>query len=246
MPDDVRESATGLGYGPGRLLFGIELPLALPVIMAGLRVATVSTVALVTVGSLVAYGGLGNLIKDGVSTNFRAELLTAAVLCVVLAVLLDLILVGGPEAADAVDPGGHDVTVFGDTWSYLSDGANWSGNAGHAAPARPAAAAHGDRAGRRRADRPAGRAVAGPPRPGRLPRHQHLQRRPRGADLRAARHPGDPDCPGTAELRTLRPGRPGDADRADPVRAAADHHQRLRRRPRGRPRTSRSPRAAWG
>lgn len=93
VPDDVRESATGLGYGRGRLLFRVELPLALPVIVAGLRVATVSTVALTTVGSLVAYGGLGNLIRDGVSTNFRAELLTAAVLCVVLAVLLDVVLV---------------------------------------------------------------------------------------------------------------------------------------------------------
>jgi len=93
VPDEVRESATGLGYGRSRLLYLIELPLALPVIMAGLRVATVSTVALTTVGSLVAYGGLGNLIRDGVSTNFRAELLTAAVLCVVLAVLLDVLLV---------------------------------------------------------------------------------------------------------------------------------------------------------
>jgi len=93
VPDEVRESATGLGYGATRLLYGIELPLALPVIMAGLRVATVSTVALTTVGSLVAYGGLGNLIKDGVSTNFRAELLSAAVLCVVLAILLDVLLV---------------------------------------------------------------------------------------------------------------------------------------------------------
>ena len=93
VPDDVREAATGLGYGAGRLLLKVELPLALPVIMAGLRVATVSTVALTTVGSLVAYGGLGNLIKDGVSTNFRAELLTAAVLCVLLAVLLDVLLV---------------------------------------------------------------------------------------------------------------------------------------------------------
>jgi osmoprotectant transport system permease protein len=93
VPDDVRESATGLGYGPGGLLMRIELPLALPVLMAGLRVATVSTVALTTVGSLVAYGGLGNLIKDGVLTNFRAELFTASVLCVVLAVLLDLLLV---------------------------------------------------------------------------------------------------------------------------------------------------------
>ncbi|MEO5854104.1 MAG: ABC transporter permease [Nocardioides sp.] len=93
VPDEVRECATGLGYGRSRLLYLVELRLALPVIMAGLRVATVSTVALTTVGSLVAYGGLGNLIKDGVSTNFRAELLTAAVLCVVLAVLLDVLLV---------------------------------------------------------------------------------------------------------------------------------------------------------
>jgi len=93
VPDDVRESAIGLGYGQGALLMRIELPLALPVLMAGLRVATVSTVALTTVGSLVAYGGLGNLIKDGVLTYFRAELFTASVLCVVLAVLLDILLV---------------------------------------------------------------------------------------------------------------------------------------------------------
>ena len=93
VPADVRESATGLGYGATRLLFRVELPLALPVIMAGLRVATVSTVALTTVGSLVAYGGLGNLIKDGVNTNFRAELFTAAVLCVVLAIVLDVLIV---------------------------------------------------------------------------------------------------------------------------------------------------------
>lgn len=93
VPDEVRESATGLGYGATRLLVKVELPLALPVIMAGLRVATVSTVALTTVGSLVAYGGLGNLIKDGVSNNFRAELFTAAVLCVVLAILLDVLIV---------------------------------------------------------------------------------------------------------------------------------------------------------
>lgn len=93
VPEEVRESATGLGYGAGRLLIRVELPLALPVIMAGLRVATVSTVALTTVGSLVAYGGLGNLIKDGVNTNFRAELLAAAVLCVVLAVVLDVLIV---------------------------------------------------------------------------------------------------------------------------------------------------------
>lgn len=93
VPEDVRESAVGLGYGATRLLVLVELPLALPVIMAGLRVATVSTVALTTVGSLVSYGGLGNLIKDGVSTNFRAELMSAAILCVLIAVLLDVLIV---------------------------------------------------------------------------------------------------------------------------------------------------------
>lgn len=93
VPPEVRDAAKGLGYGAGRRLLRIELPLALPVILAGLRVATVSTVALTTVGTLVAYGGLGNLISDGVTNNFRAELFTAAVLCVVLAVVLDLVLV---------------------------------------------------------------------------------------------------------------------------------------------------------
>ncbi|WP_435742737.1 ABC transporter permease [Nocardioides sp. SYSU DS0663] len=93
VPEDVRESATGLGYGPTRLLLRIELPLALPVFMAGLRVAAVSTVALTTVGVLVSYGGLGNLIQHGVARNFRAELLTASVLCVLLALVLDVVIV---------------------------------------------------------------------------------------------------------------------------------------------------------
>jgi osmoprotectant transport system permease protein len=107
VPDEVVESATGLGYGAGRLLVRVELPLALPVIMAGLRVATVSTVALTTIGSLVAYGGLGNLIKDGVSTNFRAELLTASVLCVLLAIVLDALIVLGQRALTPWTRGVH-------------------------------------------------------------------------------------------------------------------------------------------
>ena len=93
VPGEVVESAVGNGYGTTRLLFGVQFPLALPVIMASLRVATVSTVALTTVGTIVAYGGLGNLLSDGFQSNFKAEILTASVLCVVLAVALDLILV---------------------------------------------------------------------------------------------------------------------------------------------------------
>ncbi len=94
VPGEVVESARGVGYSDVKLLTRVELPLALPVIMAGLRVATVSTVALVTVGSIVSYGGLGNLMLRAVNTQFKAQILAASVLCVVLAVALDLLLVG--------------------------------------------------------------------------------------------------------------------------------------------------------
>lgn len=94
VPADVRESALGMGYGPRRLLWRVEVPLALPTIMAGLRVATVSAVALTTVGAILDYGGLGDLLVDGTRTDFRAQVLATSVLCVLLAVALDLLLVG--------------------------------------------------------------------------------------------------------------------------------------------------------
>ena len=93
VPDEVVESARGVGYSDTRLLTRVELPLALPVIMAGLRVATVSTVALVTIGSIVSYGGLGNLLLRAVGNQFKAQIFAASLLCVVLAVALDLVLV---------------------------------------------------------------------------------------------------------------------------------------------------------
>jgi osmoprotectant transport system permease protein len=93
VPEEVVESARGVGYSNTRLLTRVELPLALPVIMAGLRVATVSTVALVTVGSIVSYGGLGNLLLRAVGNQFKAQIFAASLLCVVLAVVLDLVLV---------------------------------------------------------------------------------------------------------------------------------------------------------
>lgn len=93
VPEAVRESARGVGYSDLRLLLRVEVPLALPVIMAGLRVATVSTVALATIGSIVSYGGLGNLLLLAVGNQFKAQIFAASVLCVGLAVLLDLLLV---------------------------------------------------------------------------------------------------------------------------------------------------------
>ena len=98
VPADVVESAVGTGYGPASLLLRVQLPLALPTILAGLRVATVSTVALVTVGSILGNGGLGDLIYAGLRTRFQAEVLTATVLVVLLAVLADLLLVGVQRA----------------------------------------------------------------------------------------------------------------------------------------------------
>ena len=87
------ESARGVGYSNMRLLTRVELPLALPVIMAGLRVATVSTVALATIGSIVSYGGLGNLLLRAVGNQFKAQIFAASLLCVLLAVALDVLLV---------------------------------------------------------------------------------------------------------------------------------------------------------
>lgn len=94
VPAEVRESALGMGYAARRLLWRVEVPLALPAIMAGLRVATVSAVALTTVGSILDYGGLGDLLVDGTRTNFKAQVLATSVLCVLLAITLDLLLVG--------------------------------------------------------------------------------------------------------------------------------------------------------
>ena len=93
VPGEVKESASGLGYGAGRLLMKVELPLAMPVILAGLRVATVSTVALTTVGTILDAGGLGDLLSEGVATDFKAQIFAASVLCVLLAVVLDVVIV---------------------------------------------------------------------------------------------------------------------------------------------------------
>ncbi len=94
VPAEVVEAARGMGYSRSRLLTRVELPLALPIIMAGLRVAAVSTVALATIGAIVSYGGLGNLLLQAVGNQFKAQIFAASLLCVLLAVALDLLLVG--------------------------------------------------------------------------------------------------------------------------------------------------------
>ena len=93
VPGDVKEAASAMGYGRWGRLLRVELPLALPSMITGVRLATVSTVALVTVGVLIGRGGFGQLIIDGLRNNFyKAEISTGAILCVALALVLDVVL----------------------------------------------------------------------------------------------------------------------------------------------------------
>jgi osmoprotectant transport system permease protein len=94
VPPDVREAARGMGYGTGRLFLQVELPLALPAFLTGLRIATVSTVALVTVGVIVGQGGLGQLIiVNGFGANYyRPPIVFGTLACVVLALVADQVL----------------------------------------------------------------------------------------------------------------------------------------------------------
>src|ERR1700754_2532556 len=94
VPSEAQDAANGMGYGRFGRLLRVDLPLALPGILTGLRLATVSTVALVTVGAIVgSHGALGGLILRGFRNNFyKAQIATASILCVALAVVLDLLL----------------------------------------------------------------------------------------------------------------------------------------------------------
>jgi osmoprotectant transport system permease protein len=93
VPPDVVDAARGMGYGARRLLWRVELPLALPAILAGVRLAVVSTVGLVTIGALVGHGGFGTLIVGGFVDNFyHAQIMTATLLTVALAIVLEGLL----------------------------------------------------------------------------------------------------------------------------------------------------------
>jgi osmoprotectant transport system permease protein len=89
---EVRLAATAMGYRPLRRLLSVELPAAVPVVMAGLRVATVSSISLVTVGALIGIGGLGQLFTAGENTNFQTEILVGIVLVLFWALVFDVLL----------------------------------------------------------------------------------------------------------------------------------------------------------
>jgi osmoprotectant transport system permease protein len=94
VPEDVRESARGMGLTPLQTLLRIDLPLAAPAIVAGLRIATVSTISIGTVASFVVPQGLGYPIFIGIEQNvFKTEIIAAGVLAIGLALTADALLV---------------------------------------------------------------------------------------------------------------------------------------------------------
>lgn len=93
VPAMVVAAATAMGYKPVRRFAQVELPLALPVLIAGLRVATVTNISLVAVGALVGQGGLGYFITDGFIRDFPTSIITGTVLIVALALAFDALLV---------------------------------------------------------------------------------------------------------------------------------------------------------
>ncbi len=93
VPQDVKEAATGLGMSALRRLATVEIPLALPAIFAGIRVATVSTVALVPITALIGQGGFGQFINEGLQDLFKTPLVVGITCSIVLAILADLGLV---------------------------------------------------------------------------------------------------------------------------------------------------------
>ena len=95
----VTDAADGMGYGLIRRLTTVEFPLALPAIIAGLRIATVTTVGLVTVTGLIGQGGYGSFINAGLGRTFSTEVVVGGGLSVVMAVALDLVLIAVQRVA---------------------------------------------------------------------------------------------------------------------------------------------------
>ena len=92
VPEDVTDAARGMGMHPVEVLVRVELPLALPVIVAGLRIAAVTVISVTVVGAYVNAGGLGTLIFSGMSNDFAPKIWTGAIAACALSVAADLSL----------------------------------------------------------------------------------------------------------------------------------------------------------
>lgn len=94
LPGSVVAAAVAMGYRAPRRFVAVELPMAVPVLAASVRVASVSNISLVSVGALIGIGGLGQLFTEGFQTRYLAPIVIGIVLTVLLALVMDLLLVG--------------------------------------------------------------------------------------------------------------------------------------------------------
>lgn len=98
VPPDVLDAADGMGYGPWQRLFRIELPLALPLIVSGARIALVTTIGIATVAAFIDGGGLGTIILIGIDQEYAEKIIVGAVLTALLAIVFDFILTRAEQA----------------------------------------------------------------------------------------------------------------------------------------------------
>ena len=94
VPPETKDAARGMGLTQRQILWRVELPLALPVIVAGMRIAIVTVIGIAVIGAYIGAGGLGDLIFDGITRDFPTLYITGAVLATVLAIGADLLFVG--------------------------------------------------------------------------------------------------------------------------------------------------------
>ena len=94
VPPETKDAARGMGLTDRQILWRVELPLALPVIVAGMRIAFVTVIGIAVIGAYINAGGLGDLIFDGITRDFPTMYITGAVLATLLAVGADLLFVG--------------------------------------------------------------------------------------------------------------------------------------------------------
>ena len=107
VPEEALDAARGMGMTDRQTLWRVQVPMAVPTILAGVRIATVSTVGMVTIGALVGYGGFGQLILSGFQQNFfHAQIATATICCVLLATFFELLLLGVERGATPWTRGG--------------------------------------------------------------------------------------------------------------------------------------------
>jgi osmoprotectant transport system permease protein len=98
VPSDVLDAANGMGYGPWQRLVRIELPLALPLIVSGIRIAVVTVIGIATVAAFIDAGGLGTIILAGIDQNYTEKILVGGILTALLATLFDIALSNAEKA----------------------------------------------------------------------------------------------------------------------------------------------------